>query len=854
MGAASTLAPHPPLVFVGRLLLLVLLAPLVVAGQTGQIVHSATLQPEYGSDGHRFGNHLALSGDYAVVGKTRQPTRGYLQGDDEVYVLHRSQGTWRLLQAIRPEDPAQERFYGSAVALRDSLMFVGNPYEAPVARGFVDVFALRDGRWERVATLRPPATGQQYFGEHLVYTGTRLFVSSRFSGVSGRVYIYERAEDGTWTLTATLSSPVADPGNFGDGLAASDSLVLVHESRYYHLHAFERTPTGWEWRQIVTPPTSSGWHPETGIVISGNRFVTGDRYGPSGDVYVYAWDGNEWSLDATLTDPEPGPFSGRFGAYVALEGSTLMVGAPYDYGRVVEFEFDGSEWVHVGTLAPPVEGPCNLEGTVHCEYQSFGEAIGLDGTRVVVGAPRTAYEGARDAGSVHAFERGGTGWTPRADIVLGPNRHLHRFGNAVSISGGRVAVGASAQESWSSTYVYVTSGAIPTLEARLLRPFGSVADVVLDGASLLANESISSRVFRRTASGWTHEYSLPSANAGDFDGNRMLLGTDRSTGPGWASLHEFTGTGWPRVAYLDALDPDSSFSFGADVALDGDRAYVGAPGIEAGPGARDGAVHVFEFDGLAWRYTLSLSSPDPALALTFGTAIAASGGRLLVGAPAASGRGAAWLYDGTAWMPVARFDGASDADGFGTSVALDGSRAIVGAPLASHPDAGTFAGQALAFAFTGQAWVPLGTLSSAAPRQNERFGTAVDVEGRRFAVGAPYPTPDADEFGAVYLFTDASTVAADDAPVAEARVVSPPVPNPAGSGGAVVRLTLPQPDVVSAYVVDVLGRAVQTLADRDAVAAEAGLRIETRSLAPGRYVVRVTGASFAESVALTVVR
>lgn len=832
-----------------------------MAGQTGQIVHSATLQPEFGSERGRFGEDVRVSGDYAVVAGALA-YNGSLRGSGEVYVLRRSGSQWALAQTLRPQGRPLT-FFGSAVALADSLLFAGSFSEGPVdynGTGFVDVYRLSDaGTWVYHATLRPPGSGVQYFGHALDYDGERLLVGApATSGYRGRVLVYERVGD-AWTLTATLASPAGSDANmFGDRVAIDGARAVVFESNQLQpvVHAFDLVDSTWTWRQLVTPPT--GPYQSFGLVVDvdGDDLVVGARqegFQFAGAVHAFRREGDAWTHVARLTDPGHVPQSGTrfFGHDVDLDGGRLVVGAPGSPGRAVLFDWSGSSWIYNTALDLTSPYSCDYD-LFSCEYDEFGGAVAFDDATIVVGAPGTAYESPPDAGSVHVFEQAGAAWMPRADIVLGPYRNLHEFGSAVSISGGRVAIGAAAREGWSSAYVYTTSGTVPTLDVRRSHPYTSVTDVILDGASLLTTGTPTSLLYRRTASGWTHEYSLPSANAGDFDGHRMLLGTNRSTGPGWASLHEFTGTGWPRIAYLDALD--SSFSFGADVALDGDRAYVGAPGIEAGPGARDGAVHVFEFDGLAWRYTLSLSSPDPALALTFGTAIAASGGRLLVGAPAASGRGAAWVYDGTAWMPVARFDGTTDADGFGTSVALDGSRALVGAPLASHPDAGTFAGQALAFAFTGQAWVPLGTLSSAAPRQNERFGTAVDVEGRRFAVGAPYPTPAADEFGAVYLFTDASTVAADDAPVAEARVVSPPVPNPAASGGAVVRLTLPQPDVVSAYVVDVLGRTVQTLAEREAVAADAQLRVETRALAPGRYVVRVAGTTFAESVALTVVR
>ena len=66
-------------------------------------------------------------------------------------------------------------------------------------------------------------------------------------------------------------------------------------------------------------------------------------------------------------------------------------------------------------------------------------------------------------------------------------------------------------------------------------------------------------------------------------------------------------------------------------------------------------------------------------------------------------------------------------------------------------------------------------------------------------------------------------------------------------------LTLDQPQHVRAWVVDALGREVQLLVDAEATG---GLRLDvnTAALAPGVYVVRVTGEAFAKTRRLTIVR
>ncbi|HLA64740.1 MAG TPA: T9SS type A sorting domain-containing protein, partial [Rhodothermales bacterium] len=79
-------------------------------------------------------------------------------------------------------------------------------------------------------------------------------------------------------------------------------------------------------------------------------------------------------------------------------------------------------------------------------------------------------------------------------------------------------------------------------------------------------------------------------------------------------------------------------------------------------------------------------------------------------------------------------------------------------------------------------------------------------------------------------------------------------PNPA-SGRASLTLTTTASERVTAVVYDALGRAVATVYDGQVSAGvSTALVVETGSLAPGAYVVRVAGETFTESRRLTVVR
>ena len=104
-------------------------------------------------------------------------------------------------------------------------------------------------------------------------------------------------------------------------------------------------------------------------------------------------------------------------------------------------------------------------------------------------------------------------------------------------------------------------------------------------------------------------------------------------------------------------------------------------------GAAAGAAAVVIAIVLSWSFkqTLSLGS-DASGGDHFGWSVALDGNRALVGAPYRDGfRGTAYIFDlsGGNWNERADISLGSDASGgdyFGWSVALDGNRALVGAP------------------------------------------------------------------------------------------------------------------------------------------------------------------------------
>jgi uncharacterized repeat protein (TIGR01451 family) len=188
---------------------------------------------------------------------------------------------------------------------------------------------------------------------------------------------------------------------------------------------------------------------------------------------------------------------------------------------------------------------------------------------------------------------------------------------------------------------------------------------------------------------------------------------------------------------LTASDAGALAAFGSSIAIDGDTAIVGAPGVSGG------AAYVLVWDGSAWIEQAKIVPPSPADGDGFGHAVAISGDTVLVGAPGVdhmeeNDAGAAYVFarSGAAWSLQATLTaGEPDAvDKFGWAVALDGDTAAVGATgrdCNSHADCGAVT----IFARSGATWTETAVIQALTPFPGAKFGFSLALAGSRLAVG-----------------------------------------------------------------------------------------------------------------------
>jgi hypothetical protein len=207
-----------------------------------------------------------------------------------------------------------------------------------------------------------------------------------------------------------------------------------------------------------------------------------------------------------------------------------------------------------------------------------------------------------------------------------------------------------------------------------------------------------------------------------------------------------------EAAYAQASNAGASDSFGSGVAAWGDYVAIGAPGEDSSTDAGldnaatdSGAVYIFHRVGSSWAQTQLLKGAAITGQRRFGNAVAMERDVLVIGAQGDGARGAdagasyVFRLDPVSgrWQQEQRLT-ASDAragDRFGTAVAVSGDRLVVGA---TGHDRGAVSGDyGVVYSFTrsGATWSEDGTVSDPTSHAFDSFGAPLALDGDTLAVG-----------------------------------------------------------------------------------------------------------------------
>lgn len=372
----------------------------------------------------QFGYSLDVSGDYAIVGA---PYDDADEGPDirtgAAYIFHRVGESWVQQAKLKASDGGAHDEFGEAVAISGDYAIVGTfrYRRGQTPPGAAYVFKRDGTTWTEQVRLSPPTEelGTR-FGFSVGISGETAIVGAfEISGENGEhagaAYVFDLTDEG-WTYVAELTaSDAATHDYFGYAVSIQDDYAIVgapHDA--YDLYGttnpgsayvFHRDEGTWTEQAKLTASDAAEFDKfGMAIAISGSHAVVGvpfddDGAELAGSAYVFERSGATWTERAKLTAPDPA-LNDRFGTAVDVSGDTVIVGVPFDddhaegAGSAFVYQLIGGAWTQQTKLTAPDAA----------QGAWFGSSVALADEHYLVGAPRDGGAG-MDSGATYFLWR-----------------------------------------------------------------------------------------------------------------------------------------------------------------------------------------------------------------------------------------------------------------------------------------------------------------------------------------------------------------------------------------------------------------------------------------------------------------
>jgi hypothetical protein len=368
--------------------------------------------------------------------------------------------TWLQKDKLLPPEVRNQNNDGYAVAIDGDTLVTGAPgnwNDAGVGVGAVYVYTRGGGAWSLQTTITPPGGVTPYnFGSAVAIDGDTLVVGDPdadtvLGSATGFAAVYARSGS-SWSLQATLTAPGGANGDmFGSSVAVDGERAVVGAplSAAYvaaggAAYVFQRTGTSWGAGQLLPASTiHASDYLGISVDIEGDTAVAGSSgdssgapYPGAGAVHVFVKT-VAWVEQAKVRSPAPVAWAG-LGRPVAISGDTIVAGADAEWapaaysGAAYVFVRSGSVWTQQQKLA----------ASDSTESARFGQGVGLDGDRVVIGAWNATVGAVPKVGAAYVFARSGAVWAQEQKLAPSDAAGDDYFGHSVGLSGTTLISGA----------------------------------------------------------------------------------------------------------------------------------------------------------------------------------------------------------------------------------------------------------------------------------------------------------------------------------------------------------------------------------------------------------------------------
>lgn len=378
------------------------------AGQWGQVAPSTIqentkLVASDGDAGDGFGSAVSINGDYAIIGASADRINGN-NNQGSAYIFVRQGNTWVQQAKIAAADGSADDGFGNSVAISGDYAVVGaraHNTNGNLDQGAAYVFLRSGNNWIQNAKLvaNDGASGDQ-FGSRVKISGNDIVVGAASDDIGasanqGSAYVFVR--NGTnWVQQAKLVASDGAANDFFGNVSISGDYVVVGAPGddigasvdQGSAYVFFRTGTSWAQVVKLTAPDGDAFDDfgcSTGI--SGQWVIVGARSDDigstvnQGSAHIFRRDPLTWEHDKKLSLPL-GSTAGAFGIDVAISNGFAIVGASNEQvngtaiGSAFLYALTNTSWEFKSKFVPS-DGALN---------DSFGFSVDMNSNHAIIGA------------------------------------------------------------------------------------------------------------------------------------------------------------------------------------------------------------------------------------------------------------------------------------------------------------------------------------------------------------------------------------------------------------------------------------------------------------------------------------
>jgi hypothetical protein len=367
------------------------------------------------------------------------------------------------------------------------------------------IYVRSGNTWNLQATLRRPnpQPDEEYFGTDVAIDGNTAVITTSARNNSaaplvGQADVFVRSGT-SWTHHSTLLATGEDQF-FGHSVSLSGDTLAIGASTLDDVRGviYVFTRSAGVWTQQTRFGASDGSELDmfgTSLALQGTTLLIGaPGYGASdhGTAYVYTGSGATWTEQTKLFASDA-PSDEQLGINVALDGNTAVL-ASRNLGRALVFVGSGSTWTQQATLPSPNSASGHRE-------------VAISGNLAVASDPQSG---------IATFRRAGVTWSAESTVVPADGSGARPV-DAVAIDGATLVTAAPEgdREDGGRGFIYV-SGNAPT-------------NIALSATSIAENKPAGTLIGNLSStdpdSGETFTYTLVPGTGGDNNNDFAISGS-----------------------------------------------------------------------------------------------------------------------------------------------------------------------------------------------------------------------------------------------------------------------------------------------------------------------------------------